>query len=76
MSAAADELARLTLELCSIPSETLHEQAIAGWVEERCRVAAGEGAVHRVGNSVICDPRAERAPPDRAWRYGLPGTPA
>ena len=35
MSAPADELARLTLELCAIPSETLHERAIADWVSTR-----------------------------------------
>lgn len=56
--ATADELARLTLELCAIPSETLHEARLADRVEARCRELAGEGAVHRIGNSVVCDPFA------------------
>lgn len=54
--AIRDELARLTLELCRIPSETLHEAEIAGWVQRRCVEAAGAGAVTRIGNSVVCDP--------------------
>ena len=54
--ATADELAGLTLELCRIPSETLHEDAIAHWVHERCAAAAGAQAVRRVGNSVVCEP--------------------
>lgn len=54
-----DELARLTLELCRIPSETLYEEEIADRVEERCRRVLGpEGAVHRIGHSVVCDPYA------------------
>ena len=53
---AADELARLTLELCRIPSETGNEARLADEVEARCRSEAGEGATRRVGNSVICDP--------------------
>lgn len=52
----ADELASLTLELCSIPSETLHEREIADWVEERCLGIAGPQAVHRIGNSIVCAP--------------------
>jgi succinyl-diaminopimelate desuccinylase len=53
----ARRLAELTLELCSIPSETGQEAAIAGFVESRCREALGSGgAVRRVGNSVICEP--------------------
>ncbi|HEX8392482.1 MAG TPA: succinyl-diaminopimelate desuccinylase [Longimicrobium sp.] len=51
-----DELARLTLELCSIPSETCHEAQIASWVQARCAAAAGPHAVTRLGNSVLCEP--------------------
>ncbi|HWV55900.1 MAG TPA: M20/M25/M40 family metallo-hydrolase, partial [Longimicrobiales bacterium] len=54
--AIRDELARRTLELCRIPSETGHEAAIANFVEAACVAAAGEGAVRRIGNSVVCDP--------------------
>src|SRR5690606_20944209 len=53
-----DELARLTLELCSIPSETGNEAEIADWVERRCVAAAGDAATIRVGNSVVCAPEA------------------
>ncbi|MDQ3557269.1 MAG: succinyl-diaminopimelate desuccinylase [Gemmatimonadota bacterium] len=52
----ADELARLTLELCGVPSETGNEARLADGVEARCRAEAGDAAVRRVGNSVICDP--------------------
>lgn len=52
----ADDLARLTLELCRVPSETGNERQIADRVETRCRVAAGATATRRVGDSVICDP--------------------
>lgn len=51
-----DELAELTLELCRIPSETLHEADIATWVQRHCVVLAGPQAVRRIGNSVVCDP--------------------
>jgi succinyl-diaminopimelate desuccinylase len=54
----ADELARLTLELCSIPSETGNEAEIANRVQARCERAAGAEATKRVGNSVICLPEA------------------
>ena len=57
-SSLAAELAALTLDLCRIPSETLHEAEIAAWVESRCVDAAGAGAVTRIGNSVVCDPCA------------------
>jgi succinyl-diaminopimelate desuccinylase len=57
-----DELARRTLELVSIPSETGREERIAGQVESICVTALGSGAVHRIGNSVICDPGAAVAP--------------
>src|ERR1700741_126741 len=57
-SSLAAELAALTLDLCRIPSETLHEAEIAAWVESRCVAAAGAGAVTRIGNSVVCDPCA------------------
>lgn len=53
-----DELAELTLQLCSIPSETGEEQAIADWIEARCVEAAGRAATQRIGNSVICAPDA------------------
>ncbi|HEX7242555.1 MAG TPA: succinyl-diaminopimelate desuccinylase [Longimicrobiaceae bacterium] len=55
-----DELAELTLTLCRIPSETKREARIADWVEARCRSAGGSGSVHRIGNSVVCDPCAGR----------------
>lgn len=51
------ELARLTLELCSIPSETGNEREIADWIERRCRAAAGDEATLRIGNSVVCAPQ-------------------
>ncbi len=52
-----DELARLTLELCRIPSETLYEARIADWVEARCRSLVGPGGtVHRIGRSIVCEP--------------------
>ena len=51
-----DELARLTLRLCSIPSETGNEREIADWIEARCVAAAGEAATRRIGNSVVCMP--------------------
>src|SRR5690606_41757032 len=50
------ELARLTLDLCSIPSETGHERAIADWIEKRCVGLAGAAATTRIGNSVVCAP--------------------
>lgn len=53
-----EELAELTLQLCSIPSETGEEQAIADWIEARCVAAAGRAATQRIGNSVICAPEA------------------
>jgi len=55
----AEELARLTLELCLMPSETGHEERIADWVEARCRLLAGPERTHRIGNSVVCDPFAD-----------------
>jgi succinyl-diaminopimelate desuccinylase len=54
----ADELARLTLQLCAIPSETCFEERIADHVELLCVELAGEETVTRIGNSVICDPAA------------------
>lgn len=51
-----DELAELTLELCRTPSETLHEAEIATMVQRHCVVLAGQQAVKRIGNSVVCDP--------------------
>jgi succinyl-diaminopimelate desuccinylase len=55
------ELAELTLKLCTIPSETGDEKQIADWVETRCRNAAPEHNIHRIGNSIICDPAAASA---------------
>jgi len=52
------QLAELTRTLCSIPSETGAEKQIADWVEERLRLSAPESVVHRLGNSLICDPSA------------------
>jgi len=51
-----DELARSTLELCRIPSETGAEERIADEVERRCREAAPDASLHRIGNSVVCVP--------------------
>jgi acetylornithine deacetylase/succinyl-diaminopimelate desuccinylase-like protein len=48
-----DEMAALTLQLCSIPSETCHEAEIATWIQHRCIQAAGADAVKRVGHTVI-----------------------
>lgn len=59
----AERLARLTLELCTIPSVTGSEQAIADWVEARCRGAAPDAAIFRTGNSLVCDPWAGAPPP-------------
>lgn len=53
-----DELARLTLELCRMPSETGREARIADWVEGRCLSRVGPERVHRIGHSVVCDPFA------------------
>ncbi len=66
------ELARLTLELCRVPSETGNEARLADAVEARCRAAAGDAAVRRVGNSVLCDPLGA-APPEGAPVLGLVG---
>jgi len=59
----SNELAALTLELCRIPSETCHEAEIAAWVQHRCAALAGAHAVHRIGNSVICEPYPRDARP-------------
>ena len=58
-----EELAGLTLALCSIPSETGQEAEIATWVQHRCVEYAGEDAVRRVGNSVVCVPFPPEARP-------------
>lgn len=55
------QLAELTLQLCRIPSETGTEARLADWVEARCRAAAGEAAVRRIGDSVVCAPAPEPA---------------
>lgn len=55
-SAVAGKLAQLTLDLCSIPSETGNEQAIADWIQRRCEALAGADATVRIGNSVVCAP--------------------
>jgi succinyl-diaminopimelate desuccinylase len=57
-----EELAGTTLHLCAIPSETGLEERIADHVESLCLGVAGEAAVTRIGNSVICDPAADLAP--------------
>jgi succinyl-diaminopimelate desuccinylase len=63
----AEELARLTLELTRIPSETGNEREIADRVQRRCEAVAGAGSVSRIGDSVVCDP----------YRHGgRPGLPA
>lgn len=56
MSGIADELAGLTLELCSIPSETGNEKAIADEIESRCRTLAPDARTSRIGNSIVCIP--------------------
>lgn len=53
-----EELAELTLELCSMPSETGREERIADYVEGFCGSVASEAKITRVGNSIICDPAA------------------
>jgi succinyl-diaminopimelate desuccinylase len=59
MNQIAARLAARTLELCRIPSETGNEREIADHVEAFCRAATGgAGTLHRIGNSVICDPAA------------------
>lgn len=68
-----DALAALTLELCRMPSETRYEREIADWVEARCRTLAPEAAIHRIGNSVVCDPGGGRAEVDGLPRVGLVG---
>ena len=57
-SSIRDELAQLTLELCSIPSETGNEKEIADWIEKRCLDAVGRQGTTRIGNSVVCVPPA------------------
>ena len=58
-----DTLARRTLELCLIPSETGHEARIAEHVEAFCRAVAGGAVVERIGNSIICDPAGDSGNP-------------
>ncbi|HEV2130480.1 MAG TPA: succinyl-diaminopimelate desuccinylase, partial [Longimicrobiaceae bacterium] len=58
LAGIAEELATLTLELCAIPSETGNEKAIADLIEARCRATTGGEAVHRIGDSIVCDPFA------------------
>jgi succinyl-diaminopimelate desuccinylase len=60
MPATAHELAELTLRLCRIPSETRFENEIADWIEARCRELAPDAEIHRIGNSVVCDPSGAR----------------
>lgn len=55
----AVELAERTLELCAIPSETGHEAAIADFVAAYCRRIAPDAVLHRIGNSIVCDPFAD-----------------
>jgi len=51
-----DRLAALTLELCSIPSETREEREIADHVEAFCLSLVGRDRVRRIGHSVVCLP--------------------
>ena len=57
----AAELAGLTLDLCSVPSETGSEREIADRVEARCRELAPGGRTLRIGNSVVCVPEWSEA---------------
>jgi succinyl-diaminopimelate desuccinylase len=66
MEAITSELAELTKLLCSIPSETGEEQQIADWVEARCRSVTATSTIHRIGNSVVCDPGGARKGPSVA----------
>lgn len=50
---APDELARLTLDLVSIPSPSGEEAAIAAFVERQLRDRAPSAAVTRSGNAVL-----------------------
>jgi succinyl-diaminopimelate desuccinylase len=61
----SEELARTTLELCSIPSETGREERIADHVEGLCRAQLGSEAVRRIGNSVVCEPPRAAGSHDR-----------
>lgn len=51
-----EALARRTLALCSISSETGDEAEIADLVEAECRARCGDEAASRIGNSVVCAP--------------------
>jgi succinyl-diaminopimelate desuccinylase len=64
MHDTAIDLAELTLELCRIPSETGNEKRIADYVEDRCRRAATDARIERIGNSVVCMPHASGAGPE------------
>lgn len=64
MPGIGEELAGLTLELCSIPSETGSEKAIADWIEARCGELAPEARTVRIGNSVVCMPDGSGAGAD------------
>ena len=56
-----DELARRTLELCAMPSETCSEEKIADHVEGLCRTLAGAASTVRIGNSIVCTPEYSHA---------------
>jgi succinyl-diaminopimelate desuccinylase len=56
MPGIGEELAGLTLELCSIPSETGNEKEIADRIEARCHELAPDARTVRIGNSVVCIP--------------------
>jgi len=58
-----DVLARLTLELCSIPSETGNEREIADVVEAFCLEHAEARSLRRLGNNLVCDPAPDRETP-------------
>lgn len=70
-SSVGDHLARLTLDLCRIPSETGEEAEIADLVQRRCEGAVGAENVRRIGHSVVCAEPAE--PGDRRPTVALVG---
>lgn len=53
--ALAGALAELTLRLCSVPSVTGQEDAIAAEIHDLCRRAGGHVRAERVGNAVLAE---------------------
>src|SRR5207249_539591 len=47
------ELLRLAAALVAIPSVSLEEEAVAGWIEARLRARAPSLRVDRIGNCVV-----------------------